>query len=139
MEWSAAYAKEHSPAMQDIRSFVDNALFDALCDHMHSAYAAAPRIEYSSCSMQRGWNVKYKKRGRALCTLYPAHGYFRALICIGERERVLAELAIPGCGGYVQELFHRTEYFNGSKWLMLDVQDAVTLSDLKTLIQLRAG
>lgn len=138
MDWSAAYTKESPPSMQDICSFVDNALFDALCTHMDSAYTAGPKIEYSSCSMQRGWNVKYKKRGRALCTLYPVQGYFRALICIGERERVLAELTIPGCGNYVQELFQRTEYSNGSKWLMLDVQDAVTLADLKTLIQLRA-
>jgi AraC family transcriptional regulator len=28
----------------------------------------------------KGWNVKYRKGGRALCSLYPKQGYFLALV-----------------------------------------------------------
>ncbi|KAB2952754.1 DUF3788 family protein [Heliorestis acidaminivorans] len=36
---------------------------------MEEAYQAKPHITYSKCSAQPGWNVKYKKSGKSLCTL----------------------------------------------------------------------
>ena len=49
-----------------------------------------PILSYSNCAMDKGiwkgWNVKYKKSGKALCTLYPKQGYFQALVVIGAKE-----------------------------------------------------
>jgi hypothetical protein len=43
-----------------------------------------PKLSYSGCSMDggawKGWNVKYKKSGKVLCSLYPKQGYFLALV-----------------------------------------------------------
>lgn len=44
------------------------------------AYSLSPIYSYSSCSMGRGWNVKYRSGGKALCTLYPAAGAFTCLV-----------------------------------------------------------
>ncbi len=37
---------------------------------------AIRQLEYSKCSLKPGWNVKYKKSGKALCALYPMEDYF---------------------------------------------------------------
>lgn len=44
------------------------------------AYSLSPIYSYSSCSMGRGWNVKYRSGGKALCTLYPAPAPFCRLV-----------------------------------------------------------
>ena len=42
------------------------------------------KIAYSNCAMDnnvwRGWNIKYQKSGKSLCTIYPQQGYFLALV-----------------------------------------------------------
>ena len=74
MTRSTLWPQNRKPSPDDIAEFVDNPLWKALCSWLESGYRTVPRIEYSRCGMAPGWNVKYKKGGRALCTLYPAAG-----------------------------------------------------------------
>lgn len=87
--------------------------------------------------MQQGWNVKYKKAGRTLCTLYPMEGFFIALIVIGERERLEIEFALPLFTEHFVRLYHDTKCGMGQKWLMIRVTDEVILDDVKQCIAIR--
>ncbi len=91
----------------------------------------------SRCSMQAGWNIKYKKGGKSLCTLYPMQGYFIALVVVGSHELTEAEFLMPQCSDYVQTVFKNTKTGNGQKWLMLDVRDREIMDDVFSLINLR--
>ena len=104
-----------------------------------TADRTVPRIEYSRCGMAPGWNVKYKKGGRALCTLYPAAGSFTCLVCIGQREAMAAEALLPLCSPPVRQLYHTASPLNGSRWLMIPVTDEAVLTDVKELIGIRAA
>ena len=68
MTWNTLWPQNRKPSPDDIAEFVDNPLWKALCSWLESGYRTVPRIEYSRCGMAPGWNVKYKKGGRALCT-----------------------------------------------------------------------
>lgn len=92
---------------------------------------------YSKCSAQPGWNIKYQKSGKSLCTLYPMEGYFIALVVIGEKERPQAELLMPALTPYTQEIYHNAGGLNGARWLMLNVTAEDVLQDVKSLIMLR--
>ena len=87
--------------------------------------------------MLRGWNVKYKKSGRSLCTLYPEKGTFSVLVVIGERERPEMELLLPTFSEYLQELYRKTQVSMGQRWLMIDVTDEEILEDVKRCIFVR--
>lgn len=139
MEWSNAYLQQNEPSLEDMSIFIGSGLFDELCLHLTDTYSSTPKIEYSKCSMQRGWNVKYRKKGKSLCTLYPMDGYFISLVVIGEKERMEAEHIITGCSEYVQTLFRQTLYSMGGKWLMIDVKEQATLRDVKDFIAIRMG
>lgn len=67
--------------------------------------------------MQVGWNIKYKKSGKSLCTLYPMKVYSIALVVVGSHELEKAKLPMPLCSDYVQTLFNSTKSGNGQKWL----------------------
>jgi hypothetical protein len=88
--------------------------------------------------MQKGWNVKYKKGGKSLCTLYPMDGWFIALVVIGEKEQAEAELVMPACSIPVQRLFNETAFSASGRWLMIEVRERAVLEDVMKLIQIRS-
>ena len=139
MNWFERYPKSQQPTLQEIAEFIASPLWSGLCSWAEQAYAIAPKVEHSTCSGAPGWNVKYKKSGRALCTLYPEAGAFTALVTVGAKEAQEAELLLPACSAYLRELYARTKSFNGARWLMISVTDAQVLEDVKKLIRLRVA
>lgn len=138
MNWAETYQWSNEPSPEDIGRFVNSSLWDELCLFVGDTYSVLPKIEYSRCSMQKGWNVKYRKSGKSLCVLYPMDSYFIALIVISEKAQMETELIMSGCCEYVRSLFEKTPYFRGNKWLMIEVKDAATLQDVKGLVAIRA-
>lgn len=130
-------SRAHTPDMPQLSAYINNALWDELCSHIEQTYGVSPNIEYSTCSMQPGWNVKYKKGGRALCTLYPAKGSFTAMVSIGAKEANEAELMLPTLTEYTRELYQNTRELSFGRWLMIDVASPEVLEDAKRLISLR--
>lgn len=137
MEWNRKFSEEQQPSGADIAAFVATPLWGELGEYLAASYGVQPTVQYSKCSMQHGWNVKYKKGGKALCTLYPMPGYFIALVVVGPRELPEAEALLPLWGSYLQELYQRTAVSMGAKWLMAKVRDPQTLQDVKSVIALR--
>ncbi len=126
------------PDSETLSAYVNSPLWDRLNDKLQGGYACAPQYNYSRCSMQRGWNVRYKKAGRSLCTLYPMQGHFLALVVIGQRESAGAELALPLLSQYLQTLYRETQCGMGQKWLMVCVTTEEILNDVLQLVAIRA-
>ena len=141
MEWSQLYTSSREPAMEDIRDFIGKAapLFKELSTYLEETYNVPPKLSYSSCSAQPGWNVKYQKRGKSLCTLYPMDGYFIALLVIGSKEEAETEAAaaLGVFTDYVTELYMKTSFSCGGRWLMIEVTDRDILEDVKCLTAIR--
>lgn len=138
MEWSEKFSKGSPPTAEDIKEFVKSPLWTELCEFIESTYSLTPNLEYSVCSGAPGWNVKYKKSGRSLCTLYPDRGYFTCLISIGRKEAPEAELVLTSFTAYLKELYKNTKLFNGSRWLMIEVTSEEILDNVKDLLAIRA-
>ncbi len=137
MNWTERYTRNDQPSLSDIAAFIGNPLWGKLCTYLESSYGVSPRVEYSTCSGAPGWNVKYKKSGRALCTLYPDAGSFIALVTIGRKESTEADLLLGTFSPYVQALYSGVKTYNGARWLMIHVTDEEILSDVRRLIALR--
>lgn len=137
MEWSELFDHTHRPARDEINKFVGNPLWNELNTFLQQTYSVKPMLAYSGCSMQKGWNVKYRKGGKSLCTLYPMQGYYIVLVVVGAKELAEADLLISFCSEYTQNLYHKTKSATGGKWLMLNVTNADILRDIKDLIALR--
>lgn len=131
--------KTTTPDLKTIREWVDYPLWDEMLTYMEETYQAEPLIEYSGCGMKPGWNVKFNKSGRGLCTLYPEAGGFIALVVIGQREKPESELLLPTLSAYTQQLYENTREGMGQRWLMFEAGDAAILNDIKQCISLRLG
>ena len=140
--WNELFNKENEPSDSQIKEFVGTPLWDELDDHLQQTYAVKPQLSYSNCAMDKGfwkgWNVKYKKSGKALCTLYPKQGYFMALIPVGAKEIAQADLLISLCDEYTQNLYNTAKMGTFGKSLAVEVTNENILRDIKNLIALRA-
>lgn len=108
-----------------------------LSKHIQETYAAIPRFEYSNCSAQPGWNIKYSKGGKSICTIYPKEDYFIVLIVIGPKDEDEVELIIPSMSAEIQIIYSKTKPMKIGRWLMIDVRDRSVLNDIKDLIAIR--
>lgn len=137
MEWTEVFKQDQIPALGDISGYINSTLWDELNKWLGVTFGAVPKISYSKCSGQPGWNVKYQKSGKSLCTLYPMQGYFIALVVIGNKEMIETELLAPALSDYTKNLFQSTRFSCGGKWLMLHVKNADIMDDVKKLIGIR--
>ena len=51
-----------APDISQLGSRINSPLFDQLRTVLEEGYRVSPRIEYSRCSMEPGWNIKYKNQ-----------------------------------------------------------------------------
>ena len=137
MDWVNLYSADKQPTEEEIVDYIASPLWKDLNDFLRNNYEVEPSYSYSTCSGQPGWNVKYQKAGRSLCTLYPMSGFFIALVVIGVKEEVEAELALQACDESIQTMYNNAVALMGSRWLMIHVTSERILDDVKRLIQLR--
>jgi len=137
MDWRELYGADKQPTKTEIDEYIASPLWDELNIFLQESYDVQPSYSYSQCSGQPGWNVKYQKAGRSLCTLYPMQGFFIALVVIGAKEEAEAELMAPMLSAHIQQLMASAASVAGARWLMIHVTDAQVLDDVKRLIQLR--
>lgn len=137
MSWNEQYPMGRKPSEEEITSYIHSPLWRELCDFVEESWSSTPSIEYSRCSGAPGWNVKYKKGSRAICTLYPNDGYFTCMVSVGRKQAEETEILLLSCTKYLQELYSNSSLFNGGRWLMIDVTSPDILDDVKELIKVR--
>lgn len=141
MKWNEIFNAEHIPSDEDIREYLGDvkSIWDELTAYIEEVYQVEPQVDYSKCSTQSGWNVKYKKRNKSLCTLYPMENYFIALVVVGAKEEEEVKIGMDAglFSTYVKELYDKTAYSTLGRWLMIEVKDKDVLNDIKHLITIR--
>lgn len=132
--------KSYCPTLEEIGEYIKNSVFLQFCFDIKAKYNCKEKIEFSSCSWEKGWNVKFKKAGKSLCTIYPREGYFTILIVIGSAERISTEAILPDCTDELKEIYQQTKEGNGQRWLMIDLEDKEEMyRDVLRLIEIRRG
>lgn len=130
--------KNYCPTIKEISEYVGNPVFMQFCSEIKDTYKCNEKIEYSSCSWERGWNIKFKKAGKTLCTIYPKECYFKIMVVVGTREKPLVEEILSECTVELYHIYNQTQEGNGQRWLMIDLEDKDGLyNDVLRLIKIR--
>ena len=132
--------KAYCPALEEIGEYVNNPVFIQFCTDIKSNYGCSEKIEFSSCSWEFGWNVKFRKAGKSLCTIYPKEGYFTVLVVVGKREKKAVEAAFSEFSIEIRDIYRQTKTGNEQKWLMIALEDKDKMyADTLHLIDIRRG
>lgn len=126
------------PTMGEISCSIANPVFDDFVQEIMKEYQVEPILEFSKCSMEYGWNLKFKKLGKSLCTIYPKESIFTVMVVIGRKEKNEVEKNLPNYTVGIQELYQNTKEGMGQKWLMIDLEDKDRrYEDVLNLIKIR--
>lgn len=128
----------HIPNEYEMKEYINNDLWEDFSQYMKTTYNIIPKFEFSKCSLEYGWNVKFKKSGKTLCTAYPRENYFTVLVVVGEKEKEAFEKIYSSFSYDIQQIYKETEEANNQKWLMIDLEDNdKRYEDVKKIIEIR--
>lgn len=128
----------HIPTKYEMNNYINNNLWDDFCNYMKEKYNIDPKFEFSKCSFEYGWNIKFKKGSRSLCTVYPRENYFTIMVVIGQKEKDTFEKMLSSLSPDLQQIYNKTKEGNGQKWLMIDLEDDdIRYNDVKRIIDIR--
>lgn len=130
----------HMPDYDEIIEYINQPgqeLWRGINSFIQQRYKASPKIMYSVCSGKPGWNVKYQKSGKSICTLYPEKDGFVALVVITLGMLPIIEALSEELTPEVINTIRTARPFNGTKWLMIQVKDERALEDVKQLLILK--
>ncbi len=130
--------KTNPPTLAEIEAYVENPIFLQFCSQVKQTYQCRETLDFSACSWEPGWNVKFKKAGKTLCTIYPRKRYITVMVVVGRREKALVEAVLPSCTAALQDIYRRAKEGNGQRWLTADLEEEGSLyHDLLRLIEIR--
>jgi len=128
-----------NPTIEEITEYVGESkgYWCDLTTFISDNYGVSPKMTFSKCAAKPGWNVKYQKSGKSLCTLYPEKDSFTALVVVNEKEIDQISIRLGAFGYYFTDVFKNAGSLNGCRWLMLEVADKTTLDDIKEVLMLK--
>lgn len=132
----------HKLAFEELSGYIEEPALSwwvDLNDFLQNTCKAKPKMSFSKCSMQKGWNVKYQKSGKSLCTLYPEKESFIVLIVIKLEMIPIIEAMKNDFEPVVLNLVKSARPFNGTKWLMIRVENEDILKSVRELLVLKHG
>jgi hypothetical protein len=130
----------HMPAYDEIVDYINlpaQELWRQINHFIQQRYNASPKIMYSKCYGKPGWNVKYQKSGKSICTLYPEKDSFVALIVITLDLLPVIEALSEEFTEEILQAIRSAKPFNGTLWLMLQVESDLVLNDVNQLLLLK--
>lgn len=130
-----------APALEDITGSISGpatVIWSDINKFIQETYKAAPKIMYSTCAGKPGWNVKYQKSGKSLCTLYPESDGFTALVVISLATVPEVMAREKEFTPYVVNLVTSGKPYNDTLWLMIRVTDERIAEDVKRLLAIKA-
>ncbi|MCL2538394.1 MAG: DUF3788 domain-containing protein [Alphaproteobacteria bacterium] len=130
--------REIRPTKDDLIGIVKNkSALKKLITFIENDLGGAAQIDYSTCSMAPGWNLKYKRGARAICTIYPDKDYCGVMITLNrdalEQFDAMSELFSPA----VRKLADEITPLNGAKWLTVDITAPGGFDDAKKMLILK--
>lgn len=135
--WDVVWPAHMKPEPRDIERWVGTPLFSVFQTWLEETYKVSPSVEFSKCSMDRGWNLKFKKGSKSLCVLYVRPGWFTAMVTLNAKQLAEVELLLSTFSASFRKVYRETALFNGGKWLLVDVKEGPQLEDVKRLIQMK--
>ena len=91
--------------------------------------------EFNFGGKNYGWNLWYRKSGKALVSLYPQKDGFVAQVVLGKAEVEKAQ-ALP-LGEKVNRLLRDTPPLHDGKWLFIPANDAIDVQDICQLLLIK--
>lgn len=81
--------------------------------------------------------LKFRRGGKTLITLYIREGFFRAVVILGKNERMKFEGKQTEFSDATRKIYDETNTLHDGKWLTFDVYDIGLIDDIIKLLHIK--
>jgi hypothetical protein len=81
--------------------------------------------------------LKFRKGGKTLVTLYARDGFFKVVVILGKEERAVYEEKQAGFSDAIRKNYDDTHTYHDGKWLGIDVSDSLLIDDIINLLHIK--
>jgi len=138
MSFERMLDKEHAPTKEDIIDYLGKDAEEAWNDivsFLQDNYNFDPETVFGG--KKYGWEVRYRRSGKSLCTLHPEKGAFTVLIVLGKKEVEQALDRLNEFSPYVSNIITGAKQYHDGRWLWLRVLNKRSTDDIKRLLQIK--
>jgi hypothetical protein len=107
-------------------------LWASLQEYLRDAYGCAPELVFYG--EKHGWTARYRKGGRALCSLIPECGSFTALVVLGRVEAAAALARKHELSSRVRRMLTEAKPLHDGRWLWIRPESPADVESIKTLL-----
>lgn len=100
-------------------------------------YLTAIRDTYEMEELWDGNELKFRRGGKTLVTLYIKEGFFTLLLIYGKAERAKFEEQMDTFPVVLQDLYRNSRTFHDGKWMFLDAADDSLVPDVMRMLAIK--
>ncbi|MCK4665108.1 DUF3788 domain-containing protein [Candidatus Dependentiae bacterium] len=109
--------------------------YQKLNDYLKAAYEVDPIPD--SGGKKYGWNYKYRKSSKTICTLFPEKKAFTVLVTLGKYDLEKLKPDLKKLSPELQKLIKDTHHYHDGKWLWIRIPTTANIADIKLLTSLK--
>ncbi|MDR2530648.1 MAG: DUF3788 domain-containing protein [Oscillospiraceae bacterium] len=81
--------------------------------------------------------MKFRRGGKTLVTLYLREGFFTVCVILGKAEREKFDLERGAFSDYIRIVYDQTHTYHDGKWLGIEVRDETYIDDIMRLLLIK--
>ena len=138
MSFERMLDKEHVPTWEEISNYLGREALKAWNDivsFIDTNYNHMPETVFGG--KKYGWEIRYRRSGKSLCTLHPEKGAFTILIVLGKKETEQALASLNEFSPDIANLISSAKQYHDGRWLWIRVLNKDNLDDIKGLLKIK--
>lgn len=85
-----------------------------------------------------GWNLRYRKSGKTLFSMFPEKDCFTVLLVLGQKEREAYNVRLEEFGEFFKSTYESAPQFHDGRWLWINVRSVEDIvGDIEKMILIK--
>lgn len=130
--------KDHPPSVEEIHAVIGSEAKEVwlrLTGFVENNYNHEAELNYGGKNY--GWNVRYRKSGKTLFSMFPERNCFTVLLVLGKKEADKYNERQNEFGGYFKAVFDGSPQYHDGRWLWIKINDTHVVDDIERMILIK--
>ncbi|WP_157794099.1 DUF3788 domain-containing protein [Paenibacillus donghaensis] len=84
-----------------------------------------------------GWNLRYRKSGKTLFSMFPEQDRFTVLLVLGKKEIQAYEERIHEFGEFFKHVYESASQYHDGRWLWIGIDSVAQINDIEKMIMIK--
>jgi len=110
-------------------------LWKDLTDYLQCHYDFIP--EFSFFTKKYGWTIRYRRKGKTLCYLFPLVDAFTVLLILGNKQAEQALNLQDELSSEIRSILINTPQLHDGRWMWFKISNQAQVEDIKLLLNIK--